>query len=54
VKWAGLEPRGPEDASGGTGGVTITINLGSKDEDKRVIDITPQLELEQREASSVA
>lgn len=41
VKWAGLEPKGPEDASGGTSGVTITINLGNKDEDKRMIDVSP-------------
>lgn len=41
VKWAGLEPKGPEDASGGTSGVTITINLGGKDEDKRMIDVSP-------------
>ena len=54
VKWAGLEPRGPEDTSGGTGGVTITINLGSADADKRVIDVTPMVVAELEQEASVA
>lgn len=54
VKWAGLEPRGSEEVSGGTGGVTITINLGSKDEDKRVVDITPVIAGELEEEANVA
>ena len=40
VKWAGLEPRdaGPQD--NGTGGVKITINLGSDPRDARTIEAT--------------
>ena len=41
VKWAGLEPKdSPQEIS--TGGVKITINLGSKPEDARVIDLKPE------------
>jgi hypothetical protein len=41
VKWAGLEPKDlPQETS--AGGVKITINLGSKPEDARVIDLTPE------------
>lgn len=41
VKWAGLEPKDtPVEQAGG--GVKITINLGNKPEDARVIDITPE------------
>ena len=40
VKWAGLEPKdaGPQDK--GTGGVKITINLGSDPRDTRTIEAT--------------
>jgi hypothetical protein len=40
VKWAGLEPKdaGPQD--NGTGGVKITINLGSDPRDARTIEAT--------------
>ncbi len=40
VKWAGLEPKdaGPQDQ--GTGGVRITINLGSDPRDTRTIEAT--------------
>lgn len=40
VKWAGLEPKdaGPQDQ--GTGGVKITINLGSDPRDTRTIEAT--------------
>jgi hypothetical protein len=40
VKWAGLEPKdaGPQD--NGTGGVKITINLGSDARDARTIEAT--------------
>ena len=40
VKWAGLEPKdaGPQDQ--GTGGVKITINLGSDPHDTRTIEAT--------------
>jgi hypothetical protein len=40
VKWAGLEPKdaGPQDQ--GTGGVRITINLGSDLRDTRTIEAT--------------
>lgn len=31
VKWAGLEPKGDVDTSGGAGGVKITINLGNQE-----------------------
>jgi hypothetical protein len=42
VKWAGLEPKNTEDnAAAGTGGVRITINLGSNPADARIIDATP-------------
>ena len=38
VKWAGLEPKDlPQEQAGG--GVKITINLGNKPEDARVIDV---------------
>ena len=38
VKWAGLEPKDlPQEQVGG--GVKITINLGNKPEDARVIDV---------------
>ena len=40
IKWAGLEPKdaGPQDQ--GTGGVKITINLGSDPRDTRTIEAT--------------
>jgi hypothetical protein len=40
VKWAGLEVRGTEDSGAGNSGVSITINLGDKDDpkDARVIN----------------
>lgn len=41
VKWGGLEPKEAGAASGDTGGVKITINLGSDPSDARTIDITP-------------
>ena len=44
VKWAGLEPKdaGPQD--NGTGGVKITINLGSDPRDARTIEATTEIE----------
>jgi len=45
VKWAGLEPKDtPQEQAGG--GVKITINLGSRPEDARTIDITPESSLD--------
>lgn len=40
VKWAGLEVKGTEDNGAGNAGVSITINLGDKDDpkDARVIN----------------
>lgn len=43
VKWAGLEPKDNVQADAG-GGVKITINLGSKPEDSRVIELAPEVE----------
>ena len=40
VKWAGLEPKNDVVSEGGTGGVKITINLGSTPEDARTIEAT--------------
>lgn len=42
VRWAGYEPKNNEPADGGTsGGVTITINLGSDARDTRTIEARP-------------
>lgn len=38
VKWAGLEPKGPEVATDGNKGVSITINLGGKPAEMRVVE----------------
>jgi hypothetical protein len=43
VKWAGLEPKDNVQADAG-GGVKITINLGSRPEDSRVIELAPEVE----------
>jgi hypothetical protein len=40
VKWAGLEPKDVGPQEGGTGGVKITINLGSDTRDARTIEAT--------------
>jgi hypothetical protein len=40
VKWAGLEPKNDVVSEGGTGGVKITINLGSGPNDARTIEAT--------------
>ena len=40
VKWAGLETKG-DTAEGGTGGVSITINLGGEKQDLKVVDAEP-------------
>jgi hypothetical protein len=40
VKWAGLEPKGDVAVDSGTGGVKITINLGSGPDDARTIEAT--------------
>ena len=40
VKWAGLEPKNEVTSEGGSGGVKITINLGSSPADARTIDAT--------------
>jgi hypothetical protein len=40
VKWAGLEPKNDAVSEGGTGGVKITINLGSGPDDARTIEAT--------------
>lgn len=40
VKWAGLEPKTETTADNGTGGVKITINLGSSPDDARTIEAT--------------
>lgn len=52
VKWAGLEPKDNPLADAGGGGVRITINLGNKPEDARVIDITPEEEPDTDEPTS--
>jgi hypothetical protein len=44
VKWAGLEPKGSDEAGGPAGGVKITINLGQSPQDRRTIDVTPVVE----------
>ena len=41
VKWAGLEPKDNQQIEAG-GGVRITINLGDRPEDARIIDVTPE------------
>ena len=49
VKWAGLEPRGPEVEAGGGNGVAITINLGDRKVSAVASTTTPEpdvLELE--------
>lgn len=38
VKWAGLEPKDTAVTDGGSGGVKITINLGSDPKDARTIE----------------
>ena len=38
VKWGGLEPKTEVGTEGGTGGVRITINLGSDPKDARTIE----------------
>jgi hypothetical protein len=38
VKWGGLEPKTEVSSEGGTGGVRITINLGSDPKDARTIE----------------
>lgn len=38
VKWAGLEPKDSGVSGGDGGGVRITINLGSRPEDARIIE----------------
>lgn len=40
VKWAGLEPKNEVTAEGSSGGVKITINLGSAPSDARTIEAT--------------
>ena len=40
VKWAGLEPKDAGPQGQGTGGVKITINLGSDPRDTRTIEAT--------------
>lgn len=40
VKWAGLEPKELGTSDGDGGGVRITINLGGKEEDARLIEGT--------------
>jgi hypothetical protein len=40
VKWAGLEPKDTAVTDTGTGGVKITINLGSDPRDARTIEAT--------------
>lgn len=40
VKWAGLEPKNDAMVDAGSGGVKITINLGSNAEDARTIETT--------------
>jgi hypothetical protein len=39
VKWANLEPKGNESVEAGSGGVSITINLGNDDKQPRVINV---------------
>lgn len=46
VKWAGLEPKDSGAASGDNGGVRITINLGPRPEDARIIEHDPIAESE--------
>jgi hypothetical protein len=38
VKWGGLEPKVETGGEGSTGGVRITINLGSTPQDARTIE----------------
>lgn len=51
VKWAGLEPKETAVADGNTGGVKITINLGSDPKDARTIEATT---IEAEDAASPA
>lgn len=44
VKWAGLEPKDASPQDQGTGGVKITINLGSDPRDARTIEATTEIE----------
>jgi len=46
VKWGDLEPKVSANAGGDSGGVRITINLGNRLEDARVIEHEPLAELE--------
>jgi hypothetical protein len=46
VKWGDLEPKVSANAGGDGGGVRITINLGNRPEDARVIEHEPFAELE--------
>lgn len=46
VKWGDLEPRVTAMPGGDSGGVRITINLGNRPEDARVIEHEPYAELE--------
>lgn len=43
VKWAGLEPKDNVQTDAG-GGVKITINLGNKPDDARVIELAPEVD----------
>jgi len=53
VKWGGLEPKNDPVNEGGTGGVRITINLGSDPKDARTIEV-PITEVEDVPAISAA
>jgi hypothetical protein len=44
VKWGGLEPKETANAGDSSGGVRITINLGSTPEDARVLDTSSVIE----------
>lgn len=46
VKWAGLEPKDSGVSAGDSGGVRITINLGPRPEDARIIEHDPVAESE--------
>jgi hypothetical protein len=52
VKWAGLEPKNDVAVEGGSGGVKITINLGSNPNDARTIE-APITEVEDVDTTAI-
>lgn len=44
VKWGGLEPKNDPSTEGTTGGVKISINLGSKNDEPQIINATTNYE----------